>query len=864
MARKNAGKIMILPRGDWDATVAYSTLDLVHIPNAASYLAIKNVPAGTPVSDTNYWQEMSNYEHVIENFILSQDTQPTSEYNRIWLKPSSDDLVLAELADVQEVANDVNDLKSQFNANNVHGDVRFNIWDERWEKGIIDDSTGVNVGANGWRSVGYIPVMPNTEYYLKGSVARVLYYAADMSYIGNSSSVANTTFTTPATARYIRIRSVTSGNPDYGNNICINLSQPDTSLSPHNGDYVSGNTINYVGQKVTKLQADMDQILGTVTVTEQSISREFIPGTYLKQDGTEGAGLSQGTTKFIRFTPNDRAVLRGIVTGNTVYAYAFYDADMTFIPGSSGGNNYTGDLDIPSATVEIPQNTAYVRFSAKTNGASPVAVVFNTQALEAGINANKDEIHGINTVIADTDYVFNTNSPQLTRYPATGYLNNDNGTFVSNANYQCYSFDVHGDTNVWFNDAASNTWLQIAVYNGTMFNADDLVSIGSKGRGTLPVSGSEMHVSKGNKVVVCVYIGENFGLHYSEYALAGHVTESIVKSPIRIRPVTSTQFFVDVLSETTGQYLTHRFIRTVYIDTLEYGSGQSKSVVTEDIWFSDHILDAAGNAIAQGNTNFIQSLDITGHKGHIGAGHGGVVAVWSLFFADGERFDPATLDHEIECSKFRFQTKANHYLRDEANSPSSGHSYPSLDENGDPIIATVQYYDGEWSINNHITARNRLDIVLNQSFSFKQLHAGMCCGFYPYFDNVIVNNAEYVWNQFTKTGSNPDTFSAANMGGTSTVMPCPATSKLGASDEVILFGDNYRLSTRIFCLNPERYGKPNTMVQTPPYTPDNRIKGYLMPCICTDSLIPSGQSAETFSNGDSFDVMVYRAIDMTI
>ena len=113
MARKNAGKIMILPRGDWDATVAYSTLDLVHIPNAASYLAIKNVPAGTPVSDTNYWQEMSNYEHVIENFILSQDTQPTSEYNRIWLKPSSDDLVLAELADVQEVANDVNDLKSQ-------------------------------------------------------------------------------------------------------------------------------------------------------------------------------------------------------------------------------------------------------------------------------------------------------------------------------------------------------------------------------------------------------------------------------------------------------------------------------------------------------------------------------------------------------------------------------------------------------------------------------------------------------------------------------------------------------------------------------------------------------------------------------
>lgn len=235
----------------------------------------------------------------------------------------------------------------------------------------------------------------------------------------------------------------------------------------------------------------------------------------------------------------------------------------------------------------------------------------------------------------------------------------------------------------------------------------------------------------------------------------------------------------------------------------------------------------------------------------------------SLFFADGEQFDPTTLDHEIECNKFRFQVKANHYLRDEANSPSSGHSYPSLDENGDPIIATVQYYDGEWTVNNRIKARNRLDIILNQSFKFKQLHAGMCCGFYPYFDNVIVNNSEFLWNQFTKTGSNPDTFSASNVGGTNTVLPCPATSKTGPSDEVILFGDNYRISTRIVCLNPSRYGKLNTMIQTPPYS-DNRIKGYLMPCICSDSLISSELPIESFSSGESLDVMVYRSIDVGI
>ena len=60
MARKKAGKVMILPRGDWNASVAYTMLDLVHIPNSATYLAVKDVPAGTAVTNRTYWQEICN------------------------------------------------------------------------------------------------------------------------------------------------------------------------------------------------------------------------------------------------------------------------------------------------------------------------------------------------------------------------------------------------------------------------------------------------------------------------------------------------------------------------------------------------------------------------------------------------------------------------------------------------------------------------------------------------------------------------------------------------------------------------------------------------------------------------------------
>lgn len=51
----NLGKVMVVNKGAWDATATYSILDIVS--NAgSSYLAKQNVPAGTLVTNTTYWQ----------------------------------------------------------------------------------------------------------------------------------------------------------------------------------------------------------------------------------------------------------------------------------------------------------------------------------------------------------------------------------------------------------------------------------------------------------------------------------------------------------------------------------------------------------------------------------------------------------------------------------------------------------------------------------------------------------------------------------------------------------------------------------------------------------------------------------------
>lgn len=51
-----AGRVAIVPKGDWSADVTYKRLDAVTYNNAL-YFAKKDVPAGTAMSNTEYWSK---------------------------------------------------------------------------------------------------------------------------------------------------------------------------------------------------------------------------------------------------------------------------------------------------------------------------------------------------------------------------------------------------------------------------------------------------------------------------------------------------------------------------------------------------------------------------------------------------------------------------------------------------------------------------------------------------------------------------------------------------------------------------------------------------------------------------------------
>ena len=105
--------------------------------------------------------------------------------------------------------------------------VKFNQWDEQWEEGVYNTSTGEKAPySNRIRSKNFIPVIPNTQYYFKCPASplylSVLFYDANYNYI-DWLVATNNVKTTPANCRYIAF-GVSGGDiSNYNNDICINF-----------------------------------------------------------------------------------------------------------------------------------------------------------------------------------------------------------------------------------------------------------------------------------------------------------------------------------------------------------------------------------------------------------------------------------------------------------------------------------------------------------------------------------------------------------------------------------------------------------------------------------------------------------------
>lgn len=342
---------------------------------------------------------------------------------------------------------------------------------------------------------------------------------------------------------------------------------------------------------------------------------------------------------------------------------------------------------------------------------------------------------------------------------------------------------------------------------------------------------------------------------------------------VKIVPEASYQFTVYMLDESSGDYIGHRFNHLHYDDTISYGNEQSKTMVTQDVWYASYVIAPNGEFILQGNTNFIHAIgNMTGHEGHVGAGHGCCVAIVERFLADGKEFNPSELSSTIYCNTFTFIEVVKHYLNDRQKSISmypssySGHAIPTLDNDGNPIITGIEYLAGEW-VGNAVNIRNRFDVKLD-GVKFLQCHAGMLAGFYPYFTDFTINGVPYIWNHthsddYVRTTPNTSdagcTFVNTDVCG-SDVIISPGTSNVYTGNEVILLGGKYYARKRMVQNIPTRQDKSNIMMWVPP-SGDGRIKAYFMPCICTSHAV--GAVAEEFNNGDVLDTDINLVIGVS-
>lgn len=109
----------------------------------------------------------------------------------------------------------------------------FNQWDEKWELGTYNASTGEKQNAtNNVRCVNYIPCLHSTQYFVNFNDVYICFYDGFYNYLGNRLKVTNKNFTTPSNARYFRFVLGTQYGNTYRHDICINIS--DTS---RNGEY---------------------------------------------------------------------------------------------------------------------------------------------------------------------------------------------------------------------------------------------------------------------------------------------------------------------------------------------------------------------------------------------------------------------------------------------------------------------------------------------------------------------------------------------------------------------------------------------------------------------------------------------------
>ena len=168
-----------------------------------------------------------------------------------------------------------------------------NVWDEEWESGLYNVSTGQKVdNGNYIRSKNYISVLPNTTYYLKTSRAEnyVVCFDSSKNFISTITKASSGTFTTPANAYYVGLDLL---GTTYNHDISINYPSNNTQYIPYKGSTATQNYMDTFGHGV--YGGTLDVTTGVLTIT------------WIRQKFSELQGLGYNSGYFYAIPANANA-----------------------------------------------------------------------------------------------------------------------------------------------------------------------------------------------------------------------------------------------------------------------------------------------------------------------------------------------------------------------------------------------------------------------------------------------------------------------------------------------------------------------------------------------------------------------------
>ena len=246
-----------------------------------------------------------------------------------------------------------------------------NLWDEEWELGNIDITTGEPVPASNYiRSKNFNRVQPDTEYCAKAptvELMRVFWYDAgkkiiDVVLIPQNNAVV---VTSPSNACYFKIKTFAT---TYNNDICINLSDP--SFNGQYEPYYNGGTIDCSGAPlngVGSAQDEVDYAKGTRTTKIGVVDLGMLTWIYDTSNTRFYAVISGAkepnydTLLSPRYTPSNNPIgghnidLQISTYGGRIYLTDFSYTDGVALKASLDGSYFAYELATPVVSTETPQ-----------------------------------------------------------------------------------------------------------------------------------------------------------------------------------------------------------------------------------------------------------------------------------------------------------------------------------------------------------------------------------------------------------------------------------------------------------------------------------------------------------------------------